>query len=212
MLSFFLILTWAVLCSFIFFTIDKTIFDGKQFNAGVDLNKATDYYNAYIYNMNRVLRGWEMLSSGDAGSAQGQVLYSRLKAKQDWAIAMQISYPDFRASQSGQAIKSTAANKQKATKSGGMIDYQKQLITRYLDSENMIQDQSIFNGKDFVSGVPFPRIKNYYDGYVSGIEKANNKWQRQISSSVKNTPDGEETFKRLLAYVLDMYVSRSVRK
>lgn len=196
---------------------DTSIFDGKQFIPGVDLNSATTYYNNYLKGMKGALRGWKMLSSTDKASADGKALYERLKKKQDWAQAMQAAYPDFRAAQSAKKAPSSSATRQPTAppptasqpvakqttpqtpvvESGGLTDYQKKQITRFLDGPSMKQDTGIFDGKKFAAGVPFQKIKDYYNGYINSFNNASHNWSRKLSSSRQNTPDGQALLKRL---------------
>ena len=74
-----------------------------------------------------------------------------------------------------------------------MTDYQKQLVTKHLKQ----QDPTIFDGENFVAGVPFPQISTYYTSYLDGLNQATNNWNKNIPSSGKNTPDGQELFKQL---------------
>ncbi|MDH3714315.1 MAG: hypothetical protein OET44_10760 [Gammaproteobacteria bacterium] len=176
---------------------DTVVFDGVAFSPEADLRTATDYYNSYIDSMNRALRGWKMLSSSDAGSAEGQALFARLEEKLAWAQAMQQAYPEFRAGKSGQNGTAATTQKKQSTTSGGMTDYQKQIITKHLDSESMRQDKAIFDGQDFVAGVPFQTVDRYYNGYLRSLKNAIGAWNGQISSSARSTADGQELARRL---------------
>ena len=176
---------------------DKNLFDGKYFNPAADLNAVTEYYNGFVEAMNRAVNQWNKLSSSDQGSADGQAMYTQLKAKLDWASAMGAAYPAFRAEKTGETA-TTTAEPEEEQQSGGMTDYQKQSLTQYLDSESMRKDTTLFDGSKFVAGVPFAAIQQYYQGYIANFNNAANAWERQISSTSKSTPDGQKLQQRLV--------------
>ncbi|PON11963.1 hypothetical protein C2W62_42100 [Candidatus Entotheonella serta] len=62
----------------------------------------------------------------------------------------------------------------------------------------MQRNTAVFNGTDFVSGVPFETIDRYYRAFNSEFEKATRAWNRQIPSSARGTPDGLALRKRLV--------------
>ena len=72
-----------------------------------------------------------MLSSSDRSKADAKALYTRLKKKKDWGDAMNAAYPAF---QAGQSTPSTPrqSTSPKVAQSGGLSDYQKQLVTKHL--------------------------------------------------------------------------------
>ena len=177
---------------------DKNLFDGKGFNPAADLGAATEYYNGFVDTVNRAVTQWNKLSSSDQGSADGQAMFARLKAKLDWAKAMQTAYPAFQTGKSGDTATATPAEPDPEQQTGGMTDYQKQSITQYLQGDSMRKDTSLFDGVNFVAGVAFADIQQYYQGYLASFNNAANTWERQISSSVKSTPDGQNLQQRLL--------------
>ena len=75
---------------------DQSIFDGKAFNPAASLDNATTYYSGYVDQMNRAVRGWNMLSNSDKQSADAQALLARLQEKLAWSRAMEAAYPAFR--------------------------------------------------------------------------------------------------------------------
>ncbi|MDH3241543.1 MAG: hypothetical protein OEO83_12855 [Alphaproteobacteria bacterium] len=79
--------------------------------------------------------------------------------------------------------------------SGSLTDYQKQLVTKHLKP----QEKAIFNGKNFVAGVPFPKIRNYYRSYVGGFGKAVKAWNKQIPTSGKKSADGQKIRNQLVS-------------
>ena len=171
---------------------DPSIFDGTQFVPGVSADKAGAYFKGYMDKLQRATRGWNMLSSSARRGEDAKALYTILKKKMDWGNAMKAAYPTFQASQSapsapGQAITPPAAQ------SGGLTDYQKQMVTKHLQQ----QDPTIFDGKNFVAGVPFPQISTYYKSYHDGLNTATNHWNKNIPSSGKNSPDGQTLFNQL---------------
>ncbi len=112
---------------------------------------------------------------------------------------MEAAFPSFRASQSSQAPPPKKSVETSAPpSSGGMSDYQKRLVTQHLDSRQMQRNTAVFNGTDFVSGVPFETIDRYYRAFNSEFEKATRAWNRQIPSSARGTPDGLALRKRLV--------------
>ena len=131
---------------------DLSIFDGAQFVPGVSAAKASAYFKGYMDKLQRATRGWNMLSSSARSGEDAKALYTILKKKMDWGDAMKAAYPTFQASQSAQPAPSTAAAPS-AARSGGLTDYQKQLVTKHLKQ----QDPTIFDGENFVAGVPFPK-------------------------------------------------------
>lgn len=79
--------------------------------------------------------------------------------------------------------------------SGSLTDYQKKLVTKHLKP----QDKRIFDGNNFVAGVPFPKIRNYYRSYASGFGKAVKAWNKQIPASGKKSPDGQQIKNQLVS-------------
>ena len=179
---------------------DLSIFDGTQFVPGVSAAKANAYFKGYLDKLNRATRGWNMLSSSARGGEDAKALYKILKKKTEWGDAMKAAYPTFQASQSaptGSGKSGKAASGRPtappASKSGGLTDYQKQLVTKHLKQ----QDPTIFDGENFVAGVPFPQVSTYYKSYLNGLNQATNNWNKNIPSSGKNSPDGQILLKQL---------------
>lgn len=177
-------------------SMDAGVFDGKSFNASVSVNDATAYMNGFIKTMNQAVQAWNKLTSGAAGSPEGQALFKELNQKLAFAKAMRAAYPAFQANQGSQpatqggtAESSGAGGTGAAT--GGMTDYQKEQMTRYLDSEALRKERSIFDGKAFLAGVPFNSFEQYYQGYMKSLKQAVSTWERQVSSTSKSTPDGQ---------------------
>ena len=138
---------------------DLSIFDGKQFVPGVSAAKANAYFKGYMDKLKRATRGWNMLSSSARQGEDAKALYTVLKKKKDWGDAMKAAYPTFQANQSaptkiGSPDVQPLQQPPSATQSGGLTDYQKQLVTKHLKP----QDPAIFDGENFVAGVPFPQI------------------------------------------------------
>lgn len=197
------------------------IFDGQSFDASVSVNDAASYMNGFIDTMNRAVQEWNKLTSGAAGSDEGQALFKELNDKLNFAKAMRDAFPTFQANQNSQSepqtstaeadsADTTSADSGSAESSGeaataadapaetgGMTDYQKQQLTQYLDSNAMRKDTSIFDGERFVAGVPFEAFEQYYQGYMKNLEQAISAWERQISSSSKSTPDGQALMEQL---------------
>ncbi|MEM7224535.1 MAG: hypothetical protein AAF495_16270 [Pseudomonadota bacterium] len=171
--------------------MDAGIFDGTAFNPSVDANDAAAYMNDYIKTLNRAVQAWNKLTSGATGSAEGQALLKELNEKLAFAKAMRSAYPAFQAGQQSQSTTQGAGAASGSGVSGGMTDYQKQQMTQYLDSEAMRRDSSIFDGSNFVPGVPFTAFEQYYQTYMKTLDRAISTWERQIPNSSKATPDGQ---------------------
>ncbi len=82
-----------------------------------------------------------------------------------------------------------------AVASGSLTSYQKNLVLQHLRK----QDRRIFDGKNFVAGVPFPKMRNYYRSYGAGFSKAVRAWNTQISPSSKKTADGHALRNQLVS-------------
>jgi hypothetical protein len=82
-----------------------------------------------------------------------------------------------------------------ASGSGGLSDYQKKLVTKHLKK----QEKAIFDGRNFVAGVPYPKIRNYYRSYVGGFGNAVGAWNKKIPASGKKTPDGQKMRNQLVS-------------
>ncbi len=182
--------------------MDAGIFDGAAFDSSVSVNDATAYMNDFIKTMNQAVQAWNKLTSGAAGSDEGQALFQELNDKLAFAKAMRDAYPAFQANQGGQSDTQTSSTDNGGggdadAATGGMTDYQKQQLTQYLDSDAMRKDTSIFDGERFVAGVPFDAFEQYYQGYRKNLEQALSAWERQISSTSKGAPDGQALLKQL---------------
>lgn len=182
--------------------MEAGVFDGRSFDPSVAVSDARSYMNDFIKTMNQAVNAWNKLTSDAARSPEGQALLKELNEKLDFAKAMREAFPAFEANQGNQpASEDSASNvggtSQPEAAGGGMTDYQKELLTRYLDSQAMRRDLSIFDGKNLVAGVPFPSFEQYYQGYMKDLKQAASTWERQIPYSSKGTPDGQALQKRL---------------
>ncbi len=177
--------------------MNTSIFDGTHFVAGTDKAKAGKYYKDYVYYLKRALRGWKMLSSSDKGSPEAQEIFARLEEKSKWGQAMQKAYPTFSANKGVAKGATDTKRKQVPSSGGGMTSYQKQSVTHYLDGKNMRQDTTIFDGKNFVKGAAYQKVKQYYNGFIRDLNNANNKWNSNISPSAKGSADGKALLERL---------------
>lgn len=81
---------------------------------------------------------------------------------------------------------------------GALTDYQKQQITQYLDSAKMVEDKNIFDGKDFNPAADLSQATEYYNGFVDGMNRAVNQWNK-LSSSDQGSADGQAMFGQLKA-------------
>ena len=182
--------------------MDADVFDGQSFNPSVGVNDARSYMNDFIKTMNQAVNAWNKLTSDAARSPEGQALHKELSEKLAFAKAMREAFPAFEANQESQSTtesigSNTGSTSQSEAAGGGMTDYQKQLLTQYLDSEAMRHDLSIFDGNRIVAGVPFPTFEQYYQGYMKDLKQAASTWERQIPYSSKGTPDGQALQRRL---------------
>ena len=171
---------------------DAGIFDGTAFNPSVSANDAASYMNDYIKTLNRAVQAWNKLTSGATGSPEGQALLQELNDKLAFAKAMRSAYPAFQVSQGSQpTTQDSGSESASGGATGGMSDYQKQQMTQHLDSAAMRKDETIFDGKNFVPGVPFTAFEQYYQNYMKSLNQAISTWERQIATAAKSTSDGQ---------------------
>ena len=53
-----------------------------------------------------------------------------------------------------------------------LSDYQSKQITNHLNHPKMKEDTSIFDGKQFVTGVSAAKVNAYYKGYMDQLKRA----------------------------------------
>ena len=77
-----------------------------------------------------------------------------------------------------------------------ITDYQREQITRYLDSSSMQQQPSLFDGKSFNSSRTERDAANYLNAYTKSMNYAIRNWN-MLSSSNKNSEEGKALLQRL---------------
>ncbi len=107
----------------------SNVFDGQQFNAGMDKNKAGRVLSDYVKTLNRAVATWNGMTSSAKSSPEGAHYFKQLKEKQVVGDQMRVAYKNMSANSTMTAsVKQSAPSKQTTTRH--LTAYQKEQQAR----------------------------------------------------------------------------------
>lgn len=192
---------------------DAGWFDGKAFAPQRSVGEAASYINDYTKSLNYAIRNWNMLSSGDKGSAEGQALMQRIQAAQARQKSMKSALDTMQSEPRPDTANSVTNNLSEASPvtapepapapapvtssaqaaPGGstMNPHEKQKMLRHLESQGMRMDTGIFDGNSFLDGVDPQQAKQYYARFQQQLKSALRTWNRIVSDRSKSSAEGQ---------------------
>ncbi len=94
--------------------LDQAIFDGQRFVQGVEFQKVSAYYAAFVDELNKAIAAWNKYSDADRASPDIQPIQAKLVAAINWGKAMNAVYPQLEAEHEAKAAAAQNQAKQQA--------------------------------------------------------------------------------------------------